>query len=140
MACVDYTGAKIMNLSMTTADGRDKVVEGPVSFQAFRRLVLRSLSMSALFDNFNVFKSPPANRNGQNYKKYEFCGKYGEVEPVYMYNVNANEVMREVARSMSMNFGSNFAVQIKLKSGEIVHIRHNVSKLWFAIQQASLTA
>ena len=138
MACVDYTGAKIMNLSMTTADGRDKVVEGPVSFQAFRRLILRSLSMSDLFGNFNVFKSPPANRNRQNYKKYEFCGKYGEVEPVYMYNINANEIMREVARSMSINFGSNFIVDIRLKNGRMVQVSHSVQKLWLA-QHASLT-
>ena len=136
MSTVNYTGAKILNLKMTTADGRDRIVNGPVSFQELRRLVFRSLSMSALFENFNVFESPPT--DGKHYRKHEFCDGDGSLQSVYMYNVNANEAMREVARSMSMNSGTNFVLDVRLKNGRLVNVSHDVQKLWFA-QQASLT-
>jgi hypothetical protein len=128
MSTMDYTGAKIINLSMTTADRRDRIVNGPVSFQELRRLVFRSLSLPDLFDNFSVFKSQPNDKG--HYKKYNFCGDYGEVEHVYMYDVNANEAMRDVARTMTMNYGTNFVLDIRLKNGRLVNVSHDVTKLW----------
>ena len=127
---VDYTGAKIMNLTMTSADGRDQIVYGPVSFQKLRRLVLSSLSLSDLFKNFNVFKSPRTHR--EHYKKYEFCGDNGTVDYMYMYNVNANEVMRDLTKSMTMNVSTNFVLDVKLKNGIMVNISHDASKLLFS--------
>tara|TARA_B100000287_G_scaffold175436_1_gene165423 strand:- start:42 stop:470 length:429 start_codon:yes stop_codon:yes gene_type:complete len=133
MACVDYTGAKILNLYMTTADGRDKIVDGPVSFQELRRLMFRSLSLPDLFENFNVFKSPP-NDKAYFYKKHEFCGDHGEKTNVYIYNVNANEAMRDLSKSMPLNFGTNFVLDIRLKNGRLVNVSHDVTKLWFSTQ------
>ena len=130
MACVDYTGAKIINLSMTTADRRDRIVNGPVSFQELRRLVFKSLSLPDLFDNFNVFRSPPNDKG--HYKKYEFCGDYGEVENVYMYDVNANGAMCDLIKSMSKNYRTNFVLDIRLKNGRMVNVSHDVTKLWFS--------
>ena len=133
MSTMDYTGAKIINLSMTTADRRDRIVNGPVSFQELRRLVFRSLSLPDLFDNFSVFKSPP-NDKAHFYKQYEFCDNTGLVSRIYMYNVNANDAMRDVIRSMTMNYGTNFVLDIRLKNGRLVNISHDVSKLWFSMQ------
>ena len=129
---VDYTGAKILNLSMSTADGRERrIMNGKVSFQKLRRLMLASLSVSDLFEHFNVFSSPPPN-HGNHYRKYEFCDNTGEVKQIFLYNVNANEAMKDVTRSMPMNYGTNFSLDIKLQNGKIVNVHHDVQKLWFA--------
>ena len=130
MTHVDYTGAKVTNLTMTSADGRDRrIMNGKVSFQKLRRVMLASLSLSDLLEHFNAFESPP--NDGKHYRKHRFCDDTGEVKQIFLYNVNANEAMKDVTRSMTMNYGTNFSLDIKLQNGKIVNVHHDVQKLWF---------
>ena len=132
---IDYTHAKITNLYIVNIDDCSEIINKPVSFAVLRKYVLQSLyTPDLLKGNFGLslkFKG------GSNWKPVEFVGytdgtdqnltdKYDGVSlTVYMYGKDANAIMRDVFRALSMNDSTSVSINITLKDGRKVTINEN---------------